>query len=601
MLQHWTPERILALAPNARAAQAGRQLATPHLWSSRGTTAEVAWGECQWRADTPYQIRIDLTRLVFQCTCLSRQSPCKHSLGLLLMLAEAPDAWPDTTPPAWVTAELPRRGRRGSARPPSAHRIAQRHATVRAGLVGLKRWLRDLVHQGLATVLDKPASFWQQPAARLVDAQAPGLARLVRACAQDVASGADDWQERVVQRLGSLYLAVTGYARFDTLAPGAQTDLCTFIGWPQRREDALATPGQRDCWLVIGQHRAQEDRLTTQRTWLWGQHSGQAALVLEFAHGRAPRDISLCPGTQVDAALVFYPSAFPLRALVKTCSAPARPLTTWGGTPHLQTALQTYATALARNPWLSQYPFVLQDVTVERQTATRWIVRDGTGHTLPLVAGFPYGWSLLALSRHQAFGLCGEWDGEALRPLGIWTGEHFIDCNTLIPVATPQEGGDVLTPPSPVWQELVSAACVGTSRHPASLALVTPAGRTPGLQRRAADPQSSLLKAVATLTLSQRAGRVLTCALPNDPWPDDHEVLPRCRAGAGKHLGLMLSGYCQEVLPEWLEALATTRQRVPEEHLPTLLELGSTHPDLRLSSRTKIFLYVKILSTFADP
>jgi hypothetical protein len=262
---------------------------------------------------------------------------------------------------------------------------------MRAGLVGLKRWLRDLVHQSLATVLDKPASFWQAPAARLVDAQATGLARLVRACAQDVASGADDRQERVVQRLGSLYLGVTGYTRFDTLAPGAQADLQTFIGWPQRREEALATPGQRDCWLVIGQHREQEDRLTAQRTWLWGKHGAQAALVLEFAHGRAPLDPSLRPGTQVDADPVFYPSAFPLRALVKTCYAPARPLMTWGGTPHLQTALQHYAMALARNPCLSQYLFVLQDVTVARQTAARWIVRDGSGHTLPLVTGFPYG------------------------------------------------------------------------------------------------------------------------------------------------------------------------------------------------------------------
>ena len=38
----------------------------------------------------------------FRCSCPSRKFPCKHGLGLLLLLADQPALFKQQEPPAWV-------------------------------------------------------------------------------------------------------------------------------------------------------------------------------------------------------------------------------------------------------------------------------------------------------------------------------------------------------------------------------------------------------------------------------------------------------------------------------------------------------------------
>jgi hypothetical protein len=40
-------------------------------------------------------------------------------------------------------------------------------------------------------------------------------------------------------------------------------------------------------------------------------------MLLTFSHASQPRDASLLVGTSFEGDLVFYPGAFPLRALIK--------------------------------------------------------------------------------------------------------------------------------------------------------------------------------------------------------------------------------------------------------------------------------------------
>src|SRR5437868_12831162 len=98
----WTTERILSLAPDASSAKSGRDLAVPRQWSSLGRTDQAAWGECQGSGAKPYQTRIDLGEPAFSCTCPSRKFPCKHSLGLFLLLVQQPAGFKDGPPPGWV-------------------------------------------------------------------------------------------------------------------------------------------------------------------------------------------------------------------------------------------------------------------------------------------------------------------------------------------------------------------------------------------------------------------------------------------------------------------------------------------------------------------
>ena len=68
-------------------------------------------------------------------------------------------------------------------------------------------------------------------------------------------------------------------------------------------------------------------------------------------------------------------------------------------------------------PWLERFPCALSGVTPVCGDGSAWLVRDGDGAALPLAPGEH--WRLLALSGGAPVDLAGEWDGEALLPLGV--------------------------------------------------------------------------------------------------------------------------------------------------------------------------------------
>jgi len=438
----WTSEQILALAPDASSAKAGSGLASPGNWVTRGRHGQAVWGECTGSGSKPYQTQIDLAEPAFRCSCPSRKFPCKHGLGLFLMLAAAPATFAEDTPPAWVTEWLASRTARAEkqaakAEAPAekspealakeaaaqAKRAAARTARVAAGLDELDLWLRDLVRHGLAAVQGQPHGFWEGMAARMVDAQAPGVARMVREMAGIPMSG-DGWPDRLADRLGRLYLLLEGFRRLETLPPDEQADIRTMIGWTAAQEEIAAGESVRDRWLVLGQRVQQEEMLRAQRTWLRGQTTGRFALLLAFAHGGQPLDMSLLPGAALEADLCFWPSAYPLRALVKTRHSELESLEGLSGYPTVDAAVDAGSEALSRHPWLEPFPLVLEGVRPCFQEG-QWLVRDAAGAGLPLSPSFTEGWTLLAVSGGAPVTLCGEWDGRRLFPLSVWAGGAF--------------------------------------------------------------------------------------------------------------------------------------------------------------------------------
>jgi|LSQX01.2.fsa_nt_gb hypothetical protein len=433
----WTTEQVLALAPDAASAKAGRELATPRKWVSLGRDRQSAWGLCQGSGKSPYQTQIDLGEPAFRCSCPSRKFPCKHSLGLFLLLAAQPEAFPEQTPPAWVTEWLEARAKRAEQRAakstrkeepadPAAQerRAARRESRVAAGLQELDLWLCDLVRSGLASAQGKPPAFWEGIAARLVDAQAPGLARLVRDLSSLPASGTG-WQERLLERLSLIYLLIEGYRRIDTLPAETQADLRSLIGWTQSQETLLAEPGLSDHWAILGQRIEQEEHLRVQRTWLQGTESGRPAMILHFAHGTAPLDTSLVPGTCFNGEVVFFPGAYPLRALIKSREGAAEPLQAMGPGQTIASAAEARAAALARNPWISRFPVLLETVVPTYREGT-WVLRDTEGSLLPLHPRFDRGWQLLALSGGYPLALFGEWEEDHFLPLSAWADSVFL-------------------------------------------------------------------------------------------------------------------------------------------------------------------------------
>lgn len=441
-----TTEQALSLAPDPEAAKAARSLATPRPWSSLGRDDRAIWGACQGSGKDPYKVQIDwLGGPAFKCTCPSRKFPCKHGLALLMLLAAQPGEFGDA-PPAWVSEWLTGRDEKAekstakkaekaaaAASTPvdekaQAKRAADRVARVRQGLRDLSLWLADLVGQGIASTPGRPYSFWDQPAARLVDAQAPGAARLVRELAGIAASG-EGWQHRFLAALGRLHLLINAFERLEEFgdSPATVADVRAAVGFTVSQELILAEePPVRDRWTVAGQYVEQEERLRVQRTWLTGAASGRSALILEFAVGPAAGfKTTLMPGLTVDAELCFFPGAAPLRALVKQIHAAdpslRRPAVLAGAAP-VAAAAAALRDRLALNPWTETQPVTLAAVTPVRvsnsASAGAWRLRDEAGASLPLrVSDLSVLFTLLALSGGRPLDLFGEWDGAAIRPV----------------------------------------------------------------------------------------------------------------------------------------------------------------------------------------
>ncbi len=439
MPSNWTMEQVLALAPDAASAKAGRDLAAARKWVSFGGNGAAVWGECQGSGANPYQTRVDLGEPAYKCSCPSRKFPCKHSLGLLFLFVAQPTDFDGKPVPDWVQGWLDTRAKKAEektrkqdattiakAAPPDpvaqAKRAAKREANVAAGLADLDLWLRDVMRQGLAAVRERGYAFWDDPAARMVDAQASGIARMLREMA-GISSSGPGWEHRLLDRIGKLHLLVEGYKRLDTLPDEARAEIRSRIGWTQNQDELLESGTVvSDRWTVLGQSVEEEERLRVQRTWLVGQSTRRFALILAFAVGPAQAlDKSLLPGTTVAADLVFFPGIAPVRALVKARDAEAESAGRPAGGSTITAAMAAYGDTLAVNPWLEQFPVILDAVTLHPAEGEGWFCRDAAGHVLPFARRFVNGWRMLAASGGHPSTIFGEWNGFDFTPRGMWT------------------------------------------------------------------------------------------------------------------------------------------------------------------------------------
>lgn len=306
-----------------------------------------------------------------------------------------------------------------AARSPAAHKRAdQRLARVAAGVDQLDRWLADQVRAGIAQAESAGYGHWEQMAARLVDAQAPGIAAAVRQLAGVAASGAG-WSGRLLAELSLLRLLTRAYGRIAELPAPLAATVRTRVGLPVSHDDVLATARVRDRWQVVGQRDEQEDQLTVRRVWLRGEKAGQAALILSFAAANQPLPADLVVGTSVDADLCFYPGALRLRALVAQCHHPPDPLPAPAGAGDLTAAAASYAAALRDDPWLAHWPVLLADAVPVR-VADRWYLRGNDSAAAPLHPQQPEPWPLVAACGGEPATVSAEWTPDGLRLLAAW-------------------------------------------------------------------------------------------------------------------------------------------------------------------------------------
>ncbi|MGP3985545.1 SWIM zinc finger family protein [Streptomyces sp. 3N207] len=499
----WTAEQVMALAPDDASRRAGSKLSAPGPWTEAGSGGGAIWGLCKGSGSKPYQTVVDLNGGQgpgYKCSCPSRKFPCKHAVGLLLLWAGDESAITEGgEPPEWANGWLSGRRQRaekkaaanggkatggtnsasgaaqaagegvtsgeaaeddGDARSraeAARRRAEQRAARITAGAEELEQRLADLLRGGLAGAERTGYAPWEEMAARMVDAQAPGLATRIRELGAIPGSGAG-WPERLLAECALLHLLARGWIRADELpAPLAET-VRSRVGLTVEAAELLADEKAliRDQWLVLAQRDTDEGRLMVRRVWLYGHATGRHALLLSYgAGGRAP-ELALPVGAVLDAELAYYPGAGPLRAALGERHGTPLPgfQPPGGGIPQ---ALDAYALALRGDPWLEGWPCVLRDVIpvpppdvgpanggagTQRGGAGRAGDRHGSGggsggwqlaaaqeeSALPVAPGTSMAalWRLLAISADGPVTVFGECGHRGFAPHTVWSGGKAI-------------------------------------------------------------------------------------------------------------------------------------------------------------------------------
>ncbi len=435
----WTPDAVLSLAPDASAAAAAKGLARASLWAEVGRDDSALWGAIKGSGATHYRARVDLRQTAFKCSCPSRKVPCKHALALLLVFAADPAAVPIGLPPedvaAWLAsrdARAEQRTTKGAEAPPvddatRRRRADRREARVSQGLDELASWLDDMLRLGLAVARSQPPVYWQGMAARLVDAQAPGLARSVRQL-EDIARSGEGWEGRLLHAVARIELIRSAYTRRVDLPAPLVEDVRTAVGWPRNRDDVAGEPVVDDRWAVLGRAIEREDRLMVRSTWLFGRRTLRPALLVDVAVGGQGFEAAPPPGTVFEGPIGYFPAALPLRAVLRSDAGPPvadpEPI---GGAPTVEAALAAFADALGVVPWIERYPLRLaaMDVVVHagEHAGPRVAVVDRTGDRLDVVPGWGHAWQMLAVAGGHPVDVFGTWDGEFLTPLAVGTAD----------------------------------------------------------------------------------------------------------------------------------------------------------------------------------
>ena len=433
-MANFSPEQVLALAPDPASAKAGQSLSSTSKWLNLSQSDRAVWGECQGSGATPYQTQIDLFGPAFKCSCPSRKFPCKHGIGLLLAFTQKPERFIQSTPPDGVIEWLEKRdnsaakqsaslpAERTAAQLEESKKEAQRRAAkrehkVKEGLQELEVWLGDLIRQGLARAQQQSMDYWDAMAARLVDSQAPGLARRIQTCSSIIHSGGN-WTRRLMDKLSRIHLLIEGTKRINQLPDTIQMDIRTSIGWTIREEEVLQQTGIRDQWLVQGYCTEEEEVLRVHRTWLLGLTTKKPALLLSFAAPGQPAKTLIPPGTLFEATLAFYPSNAPLRAIIKQKEQDLSTEIQFEASSNFDIALSKCAGIWACNPWIELLPVSVSNCLLVCQDR-EWFLVDQNSTALPILPRFQQPWHFLASSGGHPCTAFGEWDGENFLPLSL--------------------------------------------------------------------------------------------------------------------------------------------------------------------------------------
>jgi len=449
---NWTTEQVIALAPDAGTESRGRSTAKLKKWQFLEKNDRAIWGECKGSGSKPYLTGVDfLNGPAYQCSCPVRKPPCKHVIALMLLYIDGENDFDIKYdfPPEWMNSWLNKRDERFN-KPKSNvitdeikkaiegenNRVANNIEAMRTGLTDFEIWLTDLIRQGIAAVEKESYSFWKDASARLFDAKARGAAYRFETIPLLINS-TPNWYEEVLTELADIYLLIQSIKRVEDLPKKTKYDILIGSGHVINKKNLFLLNELtdeytfEDEWEVLGKltiPHATNTKLKIQKIWLKGKATEKFALIYEPKFVSDAFEYNLKVGTYFKAEVVFFPSNYIQRIHIKKQIPQTGYLSGFSGYPSLQSFFTDFAMALATNPWLSDYPCMLNEVVPMMQDG-KLLLMDKNEEIIFVQDRDLIGWKLLALSGGHFISIFGEWTGSELIPLSAWCNDRFIEMN----------------------------------------------------------------------------------------------------------------------------------------------------------------------------
>lgn len=317
-----TKEQAESFAPDSGTLSRGRKIAKPSAYRDIGADDRAIWGTAL--GSSTYLSMVDLHGPAFKCSCPVKKLPCKHIMGLMLLVADDESVIESEQQPEelqqWLskreTAAVAKQNRKtGEVKDPEAQakRAAKRESNIDAGVEALSLFLEDVLTVGLADAGKRARDVWDNVQRRLVDAQAGGLANRVENLRELVAQGAGSTEETLAA-MSQLNLLCRSWTNRHALPAEQQAHLCQLVGWKQNQ-----TPVQADSceeWIVLSNGRRYEYDLYSQSVWMLESGGTRFARLLHFAKASIGASLpgGYASGCCLQGTLTFHSTWNPIRA-----------------------------------------------------------------------------------------------------------------------------------------------------------------------------------------------------------------------------------------------------------------------------------------------
>lgn len=394
---HITHDLVTQLAPDDAAAKAGMQLATPAKWLHAHAHSTALWGECKGSGSTPYFTQIDLQQVAFKCSCPSRKFPCKHGLGLMWLYVKEPAFFTQESQVAdRVTEWLNKRQEKAGIKAEKAakqekttdetaqlKRSYQREQKVEQGLDELESWMKDIIRTGIKHMPTQQYTLFQHIVARMVDAQASGVANQLRDISE-INYYSHNWETEFMKQFSLLYFLVQAYRNRAALPTEWQQELRGRLGWNTNKEELAALPLRECSWSVLRVERNPFDKLIAEKTWLLNLDTHEIAYQLQFFMPQQASSMQMYAiGLVLKAKTVHYPGRASLRLWIKEAVVQPdkyRPLT---HPTDMASLMDEISRIKQLNPLKEEIPFLMAEVRVVNAKG-KWFLIDARQKGLPV-------------------------------------------------------------------------------------------------------------------------------------------------------------------------------------------------------------------------